>query len=157
MEVPLSEMASPWHFLFTRTKVLWSAASRECNAREQILSAAERLGCLQKASKSTRIDSTFVQKTSASDLKMLHGGGHNAAYIHVSRDILLALADRWSFWGIFLLLLPTSGIRMQPWRPHCFEKGCKAVLGSLEKTWCHCRTRHDTKIWSCESLSFARL
>lgn len=152
-------MPSPWHFLFTRSKLVWSAVSQEYSARRQALCAAECLGCLQKASKSTRIYSTFIQKTSASDQNTLHGGGCSAAYICMSWAIQVALADKWGFWVILLLLLPTSGISMWPedLLSHCFEKGCKAVLGSLEKTRCCYRTRHDTKIWGCDSLSFARL
>lgn len=113
-----SGSATVWDGLSLIFLVYKKQASLICcvyNTREQILSAAECLGGLQKVSKSTRIDSTFLQKTSASNLKTLHGGGHSTAYM--SWAIPVALADRWGFWGILLLLLPTSGISMWPWRP----------------------------------------
>lgn len=89
-------------------------------------------------------------------------GMGSAAYIHVSWALLVVFADK--LMSNFIAVASHLRYQRMAWRSRSHEKGCKAAgscwcygLGPLEKTWCHYKTRHDTKIWGCESLSFARL
>lgn len=114
VEVLLSEMASPWHFLFSRSNhLVISYCVRKQHFRTDH-PPAKCLGCSQKAFKPTSTEVTSIceaaflyQNTSPVEDGQCH-------LDPTKLRVASCFADKQDFWFFSWLLLPTSDINIWP-------------------------------------------